>query len=68
MNGLRDNIDCEQKCEIPKGISLSRIPSPRHAWKDILRCPDCGDCFLVTKDENYTPTKTEHDDARGSEG
>lgn len=28
------------------------IPTPRHAWADITRCPDCGSCFLVNKETN----------------
>lgn len=51
MGELTKEIDCPQKCEIPAGVVLVRVPPPRHAWSDIIRCPDCGDCFLVEKGE-----------------
>lgn len=40
------NIDCEQRCDVPSGMTLSEVPRPRHAWSDALPCPNCGRCFL----------------------
>lgn len=49
--GETERIHCEQRCPIPAGVNLAPVPQPRHAWADVLRCPNggCGRCFLVTK-------------------
>lgn len=26
---------------------FTRVTRPRHAWDDVLPCPDCGQCWLV---------------------
>jgi hypothetical protein len=44
---LTDQIDCAERCTIPEGKQFVRVPTPRHKWNDILRCPNCGDCFLI---------------------
>lgn len=43
---LVDKIDCDEGCEIPPGVRLVRVPRPRHAWRDVLVCPHCGDAFF----------------------
>lgn len=60
-------IDCEQRCEVPEGVALHAVPPPRHAWGDVLRCPndDCGRCFLVTTPAPQPATNQPH--ASGAE-
>jgi hypothetical protein len=43
-------IDCEQQCRIPEDVHLTPVPPPRHAWNDVIRCPNdgCERCFLVS--------------------
>ena len=60
---LNKAIDCQQACEIPQGVTLVRVPPPRHAWTDIIRCPDCGDCFLVEREETGRAALNEARDA-----
>jgi hypothetical protein len=45
------HVDCPQHCEIPGGVELSEVPRPRHAWGDVLNCPNdgCERSFLVTR-------------------
>ena len=43
-----DKIDCDEQCEVPIDIELTEIPRPRHAWPDVLVCPNCGRAFLLT--------------------
>ena len=45
-------IDCAERCRIPEGAELLQVPPPRHAWGDVLHCPNdgCGRAFLITKD------------------
>lgn len=42
-------INCELKCPIPDGVRLCEMPPARHAWADMVFCPndDCGRNFLV---------------------
>lgn len=42
-------IDCPEKCVAPKGVQLAEVPRARHAWSDVLNCPNdgCGRSFLV---------------------
>lgn len=44
-------IDCSEQCEIPDGVDLAEVPRPRHAWSDVINCPNdgCGKSFLVVK-------------------
>lgn len=46
-------IDCPMSCDIPEGVTLTEMPESRHAWGDIVRCPNdgCGKTFLVTRSE-----------------
>jgi hypothetical protein len=48
------HIDCAQQCDIPDGVTMREMPPSRHAWSDIVRCPndDCGRTFMVIKDES----------------
>ncbi|MFF9097598.1 hypothetical protein ACF1AX_31310 [Streptomyces sp. NPDC014802] len=43
------HLDCREQCEIPEGVELVEVPRPRHAWSDILNCPNegCGKSFAV---------------------
>jgi hypothetical protein len=36
---------------MPEGVELTEVPPSRHAWNDILNCPNdnCGKTFMVTK-------------------
>lgn len=40
-------IDCDLKCNVPEGARLCEVPRPRHAWGDVLPCPNCERAFLV---------------------
>ena len=44
-------IDCDLKCDIPAGVVVSEIPRPRHAWSDVIACPNepCERAFLIVK-------------------
>lgn len=46
---MTDRIDCAEQCEIPDGIQLIEVPRPRHAWGDVLNCPNdgCGRSFMT---------------------
>jgi hypothetical protein len=39
---------CEQQCEVPPGVRLAPVPTPRHNWGDVLVCPNegCGRAWL----------------------
>lgn len=39
---MAERIDCLQQCEIPEGVDLVEVPRPRHAWGDVLNCPNDG--------------------------
>jgi hypothetical protein len=43
------HVDCPEQCEIPDGVDLTEVPRPRHAWGDVLNCPNdgCGRSFMV---------------------
>lgn len=53
---LTDKIDCAEMCEVPPGRAMCRMPTPRYAWTDIMRCPNCGQYFLV-RPLSDVPTK-----------
>lgn len=39
---------CEENCEVPEGIELVEMPPSRHAWSDIIRCPNsCGRTYMI---------------------
>lgn len=49
-------IVCPLTCDVPDGVTLAEVPSPRHAWGDVVRCPngdapksdvECERVFLV---------------------
>ncbi|MFG1794218.1 hypothetical protein [Nocardia sp. NPDC049149] len=46
---LTGAIGCAEKCEIPDGVQLRDMPPTRHAWSDIVRCPNegCERFFMV---------------------
>jgi hypothetical protein len=49
---IMETVDCDQKCEIPKGVTLKEVPRPRHDWGDVVACPNegCERAFLVVKE------------------
>lgn len=42
-------VVCPQECEVPAGAVFAEVPRPRHAWGDVLCCPNdgCERTFLV---------------------
>lgn len=46
-------IDCADGCDVPAGVTLSEVPTPRHTWTDVMQCPHdgCGRCFLIVPEE-----------------
>lgn len=46
------HIDCPDQCTIPDGAEVREVPRPRHAWGDVLNCPNegCEKSFLIVKD------------------
>lgn len=58
---LRGTVDCDRQCPIPDDFTLYEVPLPRHAWRDIIRCPygDCERVFLVVhKWKNGPPNES----------
>jgi hypothetical protein len=37
-----DVISCPERCVVPEGVQLAQVPRPRHAWSDVLNCPNDG--------------------------
>lgn len=54
---MTDRIDCPEQCEIPDGADLVEVPRPRHAWSDVLNCPNdgCERSFMVRKEDGAQP-------------
>lgn len=46
-------LDCPESCDVPDGVDLMPVPAPRHAWSDVIVCPNegCGQAFLVIRHE-----------------
>jgi hypothetical protein len=46
-----ETIDCDLKCPVPAGVTMTEVPGPRHAWSDVFVCPNegCGRCFLLLR-------------------
>lgn len=44
-------IECPLKCRVPEGWTVTEMPPSRHAWSDIIRCPndDCDRTLLATR-------------------
>jgi hypothetical protein len=42
------SLPCEQSCDVPPGVTMVEVPVPRHAWTDVLVCPNCGRAWLIT--------------------
>jgi hypothetical protein len=55
-------LDCAERCQVPAGVTLKDMPPSRHAWSDIVRCPNdgCGREFLVVP----TPGEVAEEDRR----
>lgn len=55
------NINCDQQCEIPPGVTLAETPPSRHAWSDVVRCPNdgCGKTFLVVSRDQTGDDQTD---------
>lgn len=61
-----NKIECALDCEIPGGMTAEEVPVPRHAWSDVVVCPNgvdegleapCGRAFMVRKVEERTPAQ-----------
>ena len=44
-------IRCLNACDVPEGFEMVETPRPRHAWVDVVRCPNdrCDRAFLIVK-------------------
>lgn len=45
-------LPCPERCDVPEGVTLTKLDvlpdDVRHAWSDVLRCPNgCDRVFLV---------------------
>lgn len=40
-------IDCAEQCDVPAGKVMTKVPTSRHAWTDIMTCPHCKQSFLI---------------------
>ena len=49
-----DTLPCEHDCEVPEGVVLTEVPRPRHAWNDLLVCPDCERAWMVVAQPDPT--------------
>lgn len=51
---MTDRIDCPEQCDIPDGVTLVEVPRPRHAWSDVLHCPNdgCQRSFMVRQQDD----------------
>lgn len=54
-------IACDQECEVPDGVDLREVPRPRHAWGDVVACPNdgCERAFLVKTTPDASPQPVE---------
>lgn len=52
-------IDCPLKCDVPAGKTLTPVPRPRHAWADVIVCPNteegCDRAFIIPPPETTPP-------------
>lgn len=51
-------IDCSSRCMIPAGVTLVRVPKPRHAWSDVIVCPICDSAFLKLPQGTEAPSES----------
>lgn len=51
--GEPSRMDCAERCEVPAGVRILESPPSRHAWSDVVRCPNdgCEKTFLVIRNE-----------------
>ncbi|MEV6547955.1 hypothetical protein AB0M57_04505 [Streptomyces sp. NPDC051597] len=56
---MTQHIDCPQQCDVPNGVQLAEVPQPRHAWGDVVNCPndDCGRSFFVLGKDDREATR-----------
>lgn len=42
-------LECPEACDVPEGVEMALVSVPRHAWSDVLVCPNegCERAFLV---------------------
>lgn len=46
------HLPCDQRCEVPEGVTMSGVPTPRHDWPDIFVCPNgCGRAWTIEATE-----------------
>lgn len=51
-----ETLGCDLNCEIPAGFEMIALPErPRHAWTDVVVCPNCGVAFLMHKKGEAPP-------------
>lgn len=43
-------LPCRLGCGVPAGITLSPVPTPRHAWGGVITCPICYRSWMVHED------------------
>lgn len=50
-----DPLPCRLECDVPEGVTLAEVPMPRHAWTDIIICPnkDCGRAWMVVQKDSH---------------
>jgi hypothetical protein len=51
-------LTCHLECEVPVGWELAPVPVPRHAWSDVLVCPNDG-CELAFLVRELQPVRTD---------
>ena len=49
-------LPCELKCDVPEGVTLVGVPTPRHKWEGLIVCPNegCGRAWMVLHDKRET--------------
>ena len=39
------------------GVRVEKVPTPSHAWRDVVVCPNCGQAWLMMpREESSTPS------------
>jgi len=61
-------VICPSGCELPRGMIVTPVPTPRHAWSDVIVCPNegCGRAWIVVqRPEEYRPVSVDLSGLRG---